>query len=53
MSDPAARKTLLDMADGTEIPVPGVPWLKMKPITKGGVGGTLQIDLVKIVPGLK
>jgi outer membrane protein OmpA-like peptidoglycan-associated protein len=54
MSDPAARKTLLDMADGTEIPVPGVPWLKLKPITKGGAaGGMLQIDLVKIVPGLK
>ena len=54
MSDPAARKTLLDMADGTEIPVPGVPWLKLKPITKGGAaGGMLQIDLIKIVPGLK
>ena len=53
-SDPAARKTLLDMADGTEIPVPGVPWLKLKPITKGGAaGGMLQVDVLKLVPGLK
>ena len=53
-SDPAARKTLLDMADGTEIPVPGVSWLKLKPITKGGAaGGMLQIDVLKLVPSLK
>ena len=34
--------------------MPGVSWLKLKPITKGGAaGGTLQIDVLKLVPGLK
>jgi outer membrane protein OmpA-like peptidoglycan-associated protein len=53
-SDPAARKTLLDLADGKEIPVPGAPWLKIVPKTAGGAaGGMLKIDVLKIVPGLK
>jgi outer membrane protein OmpA-like peptidoglycan-associated protein len=52
-TDPAARKTALDMLDGTEIPVPGAPWLKLKAYTKGGPGGGVQLDLVKIFPGLK
>ena len=52
-SDPGARKALLDAVDGTELSVPGVSWLKFKPVTKGGLGGTLQVDVIKVIPGLK
>ncbi len=53
-SDPAGRKALLDLADGKEIPVPGVPWLKIVPKTAGGAaGGMLQVDVLKIVRELK
>jgi outer membrane protein OmpA-like peptidoglycan-associated protein len=53
-SDPTARKTVLDMVDGAEIPVPGKPWLKLKAHTKGGgVGGGIQIDVIKLFGGGK
>jgi outer membrane protein OmpA-like peptidoglycan-associated protein len=52
-SDPAARKTALGALDGLEIPVPGVPGLKLKALTSGGagIGGGIQIDVIKLVGG--
>ena len=45
---------MLDLADGKEIPVPGVPWLKIVPKTAGGAaGGMLKVDVLKIVSGSK
>jgi outer membrane protein OmpA-like peptidoglycan-associated protein len=53
-TDPAARAAALDAVDGVEIPVPGVPWLKVKPVTKGGAaGGVIQVDVLQIVRELK
>jgi hypothetical protein len=53
-TDPGARKAALDVLDGAELPVPGAPWLKLKAHTKGGgLGAGLQLDLVKVFPGLK
>lgn len=53
-TDPAASKVVLELIDGQEVTVPGVPWLKIRAHTKGGgLGGGLQIDLVKIFPVLK
>ena len=53
-TDPAARKTVLDAVDGAEVEVPGVPWLKLKAHTKGGgVGGGVQIDVIKLFGGGK
>jgi hypothetical protein len=47
-TDPAARRLLLDTLDGAEIPVPGVPWLKLKSHTAGGgVGGGVVLDVMK------
>jgi hypothetical protein len=53
-TEPAARRTALDLLDGQEIDVPGVPGLKVRALTKGGsLGGGLQLDLTRIIPGLK
>jgi hypothetical protein len=53
-SDPAARKTVLDALDGAEIPVPEAPWLKLKAHTKGGgIGGGIQVDVIKLIEGGK
>ncbi|MDQ6744412.1 MAG: hypothetical protein M3Z27_00085, partial [Actinomycetota bacterium] len=53
-SDPAARKTALDMIDGQEIPVPGLKGVSIVPHTKGGgAGAGLSFDLVKIFGGAK
>jgi outer membrane protein OmpA-like peptidoglycan-associated protein len=52
-SDPAARKTALGAMDGLEVPVPGVPGLKLNALTSGGrgIGGGIQIDVIKLVGG--
>jgi hypothetical protein len=47
-SDPAARKAALDFAHGKTIPVPGVPGLGVQVLTKGGPGGMIQIDFIKM-----
>ena len=54
-SDPAARRTVLGALDGLEVPVPGVPGLKLKAITSGGrgVGGGIQVDVIKLLEGGK
>lgn len=54
-SDPAASKTSLGAIDGLEVPVLGAPGLKLKAITSGGrgVGGGIQIDIIKIIGGGK
>jgi outer membrane protein OmpA-like peptidoglycan-associated protein len=54
-SDPAARRSVLGALDGVEIPVPGVPGLKLKALTSGGagIGGGIQIDVIKLVGGGK
>jgi outer membrane protein OmpA-like peptidoglycan-associated protein len=52
-SDPAARRTVLGALDGVEVPVPGVPGLKLKALTSGGagIGGGIQVDVIKLVGG--
>jgi outer membrane protein OmpA-like peptidoglycan-associated protein len=48
-TDPAARRLMLDIVDGAEIPVPGVPWLKLKAHTAGGgLGGGVVLDVLKL-----
>lgn len=51
-SNPAARKTALDLLDGKEIPVPYVPGLAIQIFTNQP-GGALKVDIIKLVPGLK
>jgi outer membrane protein OmpA-like peptidoglycan-associated protein len=53
-TDPAASKAVLDAIDGAEVDVPGVPWMKLKAHTKGGgIGGGIQIDVIKLFGGGK
>jgi outer membrane protein OmpA-like peptidoglycan-associated protein len=54
-SDPAARTTVLGAMDGLEVPVRGVPGLKLKALTSGGrgIGGGIQIDVIKLIEGGK
>jgi outer membrane protein OmpA-like peptidoglycan-associated protein len=53
-SDPATRKSVLDFADGKEIPVPWLPGVSVVPHTKGGgIGGGVRFDIVKILGGGK
>lgn len=48
-TDPKARRILLDTVDGAEIPVPGVPWLKLRAHTSGGgIGGGVVLDVLKL-----
>jgi hypothetical protein len=52
-SDPAARKEALGLVNGQEVPVPGVPGMKVQVLTQPGGGAVLKFDLTKIVPQLK
>jgi len=52
-SDPAARKSALDMLNGKEVPVPGIPGAKVKILTDPGGGLILKYDLARVIPGLK
>jgi hypothetical protein len=53
LSDPAARKFALDQLNGQELPVPGVPSLKVKILTQSGGGAILQFDVMKALSGKK
>jgi outer membrane protein OmpA-like peptidoglycan-associated protein len=53
LSDPAARKSFLEAANGQEIPVPGVKGVKMQILTDPGGGAIIKFDFATVIPGLR